>query len=309
MTLRLGTRASALALTQSTTVGEALAAHTGRTLEIVRVTTHGDVTRASLASLGGTGVFVSALRESLLAGECDVAVHSLKDIPTAPAAGLTMAIPARAAVEDALVARDGLTLADLPEGSTVGTGSPRRASQLRHARPDLRIVDIRGNVPTRLARVAGLDPEGPGDLDAIILATAGLTRLGLEGHITERLSPDVMLSAPGQGALAVECREGDDAMTAALAWLADDAATLEVTAERALLAELEAGCAAPIGALAHATGTELRLDAVVLSHDGVRAERRSAVGTDLTPAGADALGRQLARELRDAAPDLMADAL
>jgi hydroxymethylbilane synthase len=218
VTVRIGTRASTLALTQSQQTADQLAAVGGFPVELVRVRTDGDVLTGSLSQMGGTGVFVVALRDALLRNECDVAVHSLKDLPTGPAVGLTLAAtPRRADVRDVLCARDGLKLADLPRGATVGTGSPRRAAQLRAARPDLQILDIRGNVDTRLGRVPGLpgnstDQVVPGkscDLDAVVLAAAGLQRISRLDAVSEFLETDVMLPAAGQGALAVECRNAD----------------------------------------------------------------------------------------------------
>jgi hydroxymethylbilane synthase len=203
--IRLGTRASALATTQSGLVARRLEELTGRPVELVRIRTEGDVRTGSLASLGGTGVFVTALREALLDGRCDVAVHSLKDLPTTPAPDLTFVTPEREDPRDALCARDGLTLATLPRGGRVGTGSPRRAAQIRAARPDLDVVDIRGNVGTRLDRALGPDA----DLDAVVLAYAGLARLGRTEVISEVLDVDVVAPAPGQGALAVEVRTAD----------------------------------------------------------------------------------------------------
>jgi hydroxymethylbilane synthase len=298
-TVRVGTRGSALALTQTGHVAQALV-DTGllgdRAVELVRIRTEGDRHRGSLAALGGAGVFVAALRDALLDGRCDVAVHSLKDLPVAEAPGLVVAaVPERVDHRDALCARDGLTLAELPHGARVGTGSPRRAAQLRAARPDLEVLDIRGNVETRLGRVPGL-AEGPGDLDAVVLAAAGLTRLGRLDAVSELLEPDVMSPAPGQGALAVETREDADPGLAAAVRALDHARTrLAVTAERELLAALEAGCAAPIGALGHLTaqvgsGTlgrphdhahpeghpHLTLDAVVCRPDGGATLRTSA---------------------------------
>ncbi|MFZ3453943.1 hydroxymethylbilane synthase [Arthrobacter sp. 7Tela_A1] len=297
----IGTRGSALALTQTTTVAETLAELGSFEVELVRVKTEGDVNRAALSQIGGTGVFVAALRESLLRGDCDVAVHSLKDLPTAEANGLTIgAVPARVDVRDALCARDSLTLAELPAGATVGTGSPRRAAQLRAARPDLEIVDIRGNVDTRLARVAGLVEGGPGDLDAVVLAAAGLSRLGRLDMVSEFLDPAVMLPAPGQGALAVECRTTDAAdgpLSRALAAYDDTASRLAVTAERALLYRLEAGCTAPIGALARVTEKGLALEAVVCSDDGTRVLRRYSSTSQADEDGARALGVRMAEEL------------
>ena len=190
-TLRLGTRASALARTQSQTVADAISAATGRSVELVTITTEGDVSAAAIPQLGGTGVFVTAIRAALLEGSIDLAVHSYKDLPTAPAPGLTLAaVPARQDPRDALVARDGLTLGELPPGSTVGTGAPRRVAQLRALGLGLEIVPIRGNVDTRVGRVAA------GDLDAVVLARAGLARLDRLDVITETLDPLQVLPAP-----------------------------------------------------------------------------------------------------------------
>ncbi|WP_407641136.1 hydroxymethylbilane synthase [Brachybacterium ginsengisoli] len=250
--LRIGTRASDLALTQSGQVGAALVAGTDHTVELVHVSTHGDRDRTSpLAQMGGTGVFVTAVRQALLDGTVDVVVHSCKDLPTAPLEEISLACyPPREDPRDALCARDGLTLAELPAGSKVGTGSPRRAAQLLRARPDLEVLGIRGNVETRLARALGPDA----DLDAVVLAASGLRRVGRDATISELLPAEVMLPAPAQGALAVE------ATSAALAdrpWYAerlaavDDPATrAAVAAERALLRTLEAGCSAPVAAYA-----------------------------------------------------------
>ncbi len=294
--LRLGTRASLLARTQSEQVAAVVRAHTGREVELVEVRTEGDVSRAPLASIGGTGVFVSALREALLRDEVDFAVHSLKDLPTAPADGIALAaVPAREDTRDALVARDGLTLGELPAGARVGTGSPRRVAQLEALGLGLQIQGLRGNVDTRLGRVTS------GDLDAVILAHAGLARLGRAEVITESLDPFQMLPAPGQGALAVECRADDEALVAVLADALEDTATrAAVVAERTLLAELEAGCSAPVGALAEVVegeeGEELWLRAVALSLDGALAVRRSGTGPVGDAAG---LGRRVAAEMID----------
>ena len=293
-TLRLGTRRSALATTQSGHVADALRA-AGHEVELVEIVTEGDTNRASLASMGGTGVFATALRDAMRAGEVDLAVHSLKDLPTAPAPGLTVAaVPARVDPRDALCARDGLTLGELGEGALVGTGSPRRRAQLEALGLGLRFRDIRGNLGTRLAMV------GPGDdeLDAVVLAAAGLTRLGMLDRVTEVLDPIQMLPAPGQGALAVECRADDAAVLAALRPLDHADTHAAVTAERAILAELEAGCAAPIGALAEVVDDEdgpvISLRAVVAATDGSGDLRRSITG----PLGeAEDLGRRLARTL------------
>lgn len=287
MRIRIGTRGSALAMTQSRQVADALAAALGVApddVELVPIRTDGDVLRGSLAALGGAGVFVAALREAVLDGRCDLAVHSLKDLPTAPAPGLVVAAtPERADPRDALCARDGRTLATLPPGARVGTGSPRRAAQLRAARPDLVVEDIRGNVETRLGRVPGLGAgpgDGPGDLDAVVLAAAGLSRLGRLDAASELLPVDVMAPAPGQGSLAVECRPGllaDDAvLAAALATLDHEPTRLAVTAERTLLAALEAGCSAPVGAIGRVTAEAVVLDGVVLRPDGGAGLRATA---------------------------------
>ncbi|HIZ97626.1 MAG TPA: hydroxymethylbilane synthase [Candidatus Janibacter merdipullorum] len=300
--LRLGTRRSTLATTQSGHVADALRA-AGHDVELVEVVTEGDTNRASLASLGGTGVFASALREALLAGEIDLAVHSLKDLPTTPEPGLVIAAtPERVDPRDALCARDGLTLGELGEGAVIGTGSPRRRAQLACLGLGLEFRDIRGNVETRLSMV------GPGEdqLDAIVLASAGLTRVGLRDKATEFLEPIQMLPAPGQGALAVECREDDEVVLAALRPLDDPDTRAATSAERGVLAELEAGCAAPVGALAEVVedddGPILSLRAVVAATDGSGELRRSITG----PLGeAEDLGRRLAQTLiADGAPAL-----
>lgn len=295
----LGTRGSDLARTQAGHVADDLAAAGAGSIEMRIVRTEGDVRTGSLASLGGAGVFAGALRAALQDGTVDVVVHSLKDLPTTPEPGLRIAaVPRRADVRDALCARDGLTLATLPDGARVGTGSPRRAAQLRAARPDLDVVDIRGNVPTRLARTED-------DLDAVVLAAAGLARLGLLDRATEILSPTLMLPAPGQGALAVETRTAvPEQLADALAAIDDLATLVAVTAERQLLASLEAGCAAPVGALGSLDGGTLTLEAVAAAIDGgrtLRSSRSSPVdvlgGPEDAVAAARALGHELGTEL------------
>jgi len=288
--------------------------HTGRLVEIVGVTTLGDVSREQLTQIGGTGVFVSALRESLLRGEVGFAVHSLKDLPTGTAPGITLAaILARDDPRDALVGRDGAKLADLPSGARIGTGSPRRAAQLAVLRSDVTCVPIRGNANTRLAKVRD------GELDAVVLAYAGLARIGHTDLVTEIFEPDDMVPAPGQGALAVECRSDDVALAGLLATIDDQATRAAVTAERSLLAALEAGCSAPVGAYAVGQGdNRLRLHAAVF---GISAVNPQPGGLDVATAGttmvvreraeADAaeaasLGRELAaRMLALGAADLM----
>lgn len=332
--LRIGTRASDLALTQSGQVGAALVAGTDHAVELVHVSTHGDRDRISpLAQIGGTGVFVTAVRQALLDGTVDVVVHSCKDLPTQPLEEITMAaIPVREDPRDALCARDGLTLAQLPVGAKVGTGSPRRAAQLLRARPDLDVVGIRGNVETRLRRALGEDA----DLAAVVLAASGLRRVGREAAISELLPVDVMLPAPAQGALAVEATS---ASLAEGAWFAqrlaavDDPATrAAVTAERALLRALEAGCSAPVAAYAElegpdsdgsdATGdptapTVLRLRALAIRPDGSHVvEGEARVMLDLSsdavsgPGSVPAeLGAELAADLLErGAGEILAEA-
>ncbi|MGO4650335.1 hydroxymethylbilane synthase [Arthrobacter sp. 2RAF22] len=313
MTVRIGTRASKLALTQSQQAADQLAAVGGFPVELVRIKTEGDVRTGSLSQMGGTGVFVAALRDALLENACDVAVHSLKDLPTGAALGLTIAAtPKRVDVRDALCARDGLKLVDLPAGARVGTGSPRRAAQLRAARPDLDVVDIRGNVDTRLGRVPGLAgnaEDAPGDLDAVVLASAGLERISRLDVVTEFFETDIMLPAPGQGSLAIECRTADapgqsgsgegsqGALAQALAALNDEDTRLAVTAERAVLARLEAGCAAPVGAYAYRKGSMLYLEAVVCAVDGSKSVREKKATDGLTEVGATLLGIEVAELL------------
>lgn len=300
--LRLGTRASALATTQSGHVADLVRARLGREIELVEVSTEGDVNRAPLASMGGTGVFVSALRDALLDGRVDLAVHSLKDLPTTPADGITLAaIPLREDPRDVVVARDGLTLGELPVGSRLGTGSPRRVSQLAALGLGLELQGIRGNVDTRIRKVR------EGEVDAVVLARAGLARLGRLDEVTEVLDPLQMLPAPGQGALAIECRSDDADLVASLAQLDDPATRAAVTAERAVLSTLEAGCSAPLGALAEVVegedGEELWLRAVALSEDGGLSVRKSATGPVTE---AVRLGTRLAGDMLDeGAADLM----
>jgi hydroxymethylbilane synthase len=294
-TLRLGTRGSALARTQSQAVADAITAATGATVELVPIVTEGDLSSAAIAQLGGTGVFVTAIRRALLEGSVDLAVHSYKDLPTAPEPGLILAaVPTREDPRDALVARDGLTLGQLPRGARIGTGAPRRVAQLRALGLGLEIVPIRGNVDTRLARVTD------GDLDAVVLARAGLARLGRLDVITETLDPLQVLPAPAQGALAVECRTSDARTRELVGRLEDQVARACVVAERNTLAALEAGCSAPVAAYAEVAegedGPELFLRASVTAIDGSDAVRGSLTGR---PADAAALGRSLAAELLD----------
>lgn len=295
--VRVGTRRSLLAKTQSGQVADLIADRLGVEVELVEIVTEGDVNQTStLASLGGTGVFVSALREALLRGEVDVAVHSLKDLPTTPEEGIALAaIPPREDPRDVLVARDGLTLGELPAGSVVATGSPRRVAQLRALGLGLEITGLRGNIDTRLGKVTS------GEVDAVILARAGLARIDRLEVVTESIDPIQMLPAPGQGALAIECRAADTALVAALAAALDDASTrAAVTAERELLRALEAGCSAPVGALAEVAegedGPEVWLRAVASAVDGTVELRRSASGP-VTEAAE--IGRRLATSMLD----------
>jgi len=294
--VRVATRASVLARTQSQLVADGLADRIGQAVELVEVRTHGDIDQSTpLTQMGGVGVFVTAVREAVVSGAADVAVHSLKDLPTAPADGLTIAcVPVRVDARDVLIARDGLTLETLPAGSRVGTGSPRRACQIEAVRPDLDVVAIRGNVDTRIALVS------QGIVDAVVLARAGLERLGRLAEVTQTLDFDVMLPAPGQGALAVEARliNDDERLATALADLDHPETRLAVTAERALLAALEAGCSAPVGAYATVTDNAgismIHLAGLLGVREGAGYIRKSVTGFS---ADAEKLGRQLAEEL------------
>jgi hydroxymethylbilane synthase len=291
VTLKVGTRASALAMAQTMTVVRALE-KAGSEVEVVSITTEGDTSKASLASLGGTGVFASALREALADGRVDAIVHSLKDLPTAAFPGLTIgAIPKREDARDALCARDGLTLDTLPEGARVGTGSPRRRAQLLKRRPDLDVVDIRGNVDTRLGKISG-------ELDAVVLAAAGLSRLGRLDAVTEFLGIAGWPTAPGQGAVAIEVRAGEEQLVSKL----DHKTTrVIVDAERKVLALLEAGCAAPIGANAFVDDGLLFLSARVYSLDGTTTLTAShALYLDDVKQPATEVAERVARELLDA---------
>lgn len=293
MTLRLGTRGSALALAQSGAFAEALTAATGESIELVEIVTAGDRSTAPVPELG-VGVFVSALRDALHAKDVDFAVHSYKDLPTAPGDGLTIAaVPVRDDPRDALITRNGQLLAELGPGSRIGTGAPRRVAQLHALGRGLQVRPLRGNVDTRLRKLA------EGDLDAIVLASAGLRRLGRAAEITEVLDPLLMLSAPAQGALAVECRTADTSLVELLGSLDDEHSRAAVTAERSLLATLEAGCSAPVAALADvcedADGAwELYLRGAVFSPDGTHAIRLSGTGTLTDAVG---VGSRLAAEL------------
>jgi hydroxymethylbilane synthase len=300
--LRLGTRGSALALAQSRMVAEALTAATGREVELVQIVTRGDRSAAPVAKLG-VGVFVSALRDALAGNDIDFAVHSYKDLPTAEPAGLHIAaVPLREDPRDALITRGGGILAELPPGASVGTGAVRRIAQLHALGLQLQVTPIRGNVDSRIARVHG--PEA--DLDAVVVARAGVVRLGRAAEIAETLDPMLMLPAPAQGALAVECRSSDADLVELLAVLDHAPSRAAVVAERAMLATLEAGCSAPVAAYAEFAdgehGDEIYLRGAVISPDGARAIRLSRTGT---PADAAEVGKALATELLDNGADTL----
>ncbi|HYO23950.1 MAG TPA: hydroxymethylbilane synthase [Lacipirellulaceae bacterium] len=297
--LRIGTRGSKLARWQSDWVAARLR-EAGAQVDVVEIATTGDVEQLGPVAALGTGVFTKEIQAALLAGAVDVAVHSLKDLPTQSTAGVALAAtPVREVVDDALIGAAGRRLSELPSGSRVGTGSLRRRAQLLCLRPDLAMLEIRGNVDTRLRKLDA------GQYDAIVLAAAGLRRLGLDGRISELLAPPGMLPAPGQGALGIECR-ADDATTAALLAPLDDLATRwSVSAERALLAELEGGCSAPVAAWGRVLEGRLVLDGLVADADGRQALRASGEALLAVAGRSDAdgvaaaaeLGRRLAREL------------
>ncbi|HEV7978301.1 hydroxymethylbilane synthase [Amycolatopsis sp.] len=301
-TIRIGTRGSALALAQTGTIAAALE-QAGEVVEIIKISTPGDLSSAPIPQIG-VGVFTSALREALLREEIDVIVHSYKDLPTKPEPGIVLAaVPVRADPRDALVARDGLTLGELPAGSKVGTGSPRRTAQLHALGLGLEIVPIRGNIDTRMRKVAD------GEVDAVVLARAGLVRIGRGEEITETLDPIQMLPAPAQGALAVECRVDDVDIEHLLRSTVDDETTrFAVTAERALLAALEAGCSAPVGALAEVV-EDLDDDGKVIMRISLRGTAAVDFGSDSVEMlrasaiaethQAEELGRTVAAELLD----------
>lgn len=300
-TIKIGTRGSALAVAQTETVAEPLRA-AGHTVELVQISTPGDRSSKPIPEIG-VGVFTSALRDALQSGEIDVAVHSYKDLPTTPEPGLVIAaVPLRGDSRDALIARDGLTLGELPPGSVVGTGSPRRTAQLRALGLGLEVRGIRGNIDTRMGKVAS------GEVDAVVLARAGLDRVGRTGEITETLDPIQMLPAPAQGALAVECRASDLDLQRVCSTLNHAASRATAAAERSMLAALEAGCSAPVGALADVV-EDITDDGTVVLRLSLRGV--AAVGTETDDpellrasatgelADAEELGRTLAAELLD----------
>ena len=298
--LRIATRGSALALWQANHIRERLAQLHGIESELIRIRTSGDKFQgASVAQVseqaGTKGIFIKELEEALLAGTADLAVHSMKDVPTENPAGLVFpAITKREDVRDCLISRDGAKLKDLASGARVGTSSLRRQAQLRHHRPDLELLDLRGNVDTRLKKVAA------GEFDAIVLATAGMNRLGASDKITQILAPEVMLPAVGQGALGIETRADDHETLRLVAELDDPESHEAVTAERALLRELEGGCQIPLGAWARRENGELRLEACVFSADGKEFVRKDLRGR---PEEAEELGVRLGQILIEAGAD------
>ena len=298
--MRLGTRASALARTQSAWVARQLVAGgegDSDGFQLVNVSTHGDRDRTSpLTRIGGTGVFVSAVREALLAGEVDVVVHSLKDLPTLPADGIRLAaVPVRENPADALITRAGVADLDaVPQGGRVGTGSPRRAAQLMLARPDLEVVPIRGNIETRMAFAER------GGLDAVVLAAAGLHRLGFQDRIAESFDPRQFLPAPAQGALAVEVRDDLDResdLSRALEALDHLPTRFATIAERTLLRALEAGCSAPVAAFAEVTDDDRLVLKAGVYGQNTHLVRESRTDTPVTAASAEAAGRALAKDM------------
>jgi len=300
-TLRIATRGSALAIWQANLAGKMLRQRfPGCDIELVAIRSAGDAAaNRPLAQFDATGVFTSALEHALLEGRVEVAVHSLKDLPTRLPKGLVVAaVPARGDVRDAVVLKSRRRLLDLPAGALVGTGSPRRRAQLLHVRADLRFTELRGNVETRLGKFREQD------LDAIVLAGCGLDRLGLEDRIAERLPTDVMLPAAGQAAIALEARSDDAGTIETLQSMEDAQARAEVDAERAFLAATGGGCHVPVGALGRCEAGRLSLSAVVASPDGKRLVRGEISGE---PRNAASLGEELARMLKaDGARDILA---
>jgi hydroxymethylbilane synthase len=288
----IGTRASKLALVQTHLIRDRLlAAHADLSVAVEHITTKGDlILDRPLSAIGDKGLFVTEIEDAIRAGRIDLAVHSAKDLPSELPPDMQLAaFPPRADPRDALIARDHMRLADLPQGAHVGTSSLRRACQLRSLRPDLRISDLRGNVDTRLRKLR------EGQYDAIVLAAAGLERLGWAGEISEYLDPSVMLPAVSQGILGIETRADDEATAALLAALDDPAARTAATAERAFLARIGGGCQVPIGAYAQLSGAMLTLSGLIGARDG-RVVRGELTGAANDPA---ALGAQLAADLLD----------
>lgn len=287
--IRIGTRGSKLAMWQAEWVSGQLTQR-GHEVELSIIATHGDVSSASLSQVGGQGLFTKEIQRELWLGQIDVAVHSLKDLPTVPVEGLVLAaVPERETTQDCLLSRQGLSFEELPSGATVGTGSSRRAAQLLAWRSDIAIKDIRGNVDSRIRKME------EGRYEAIVLAAAGLTRLKLQSHITQFLPQSRILPAIGQGALGLECRSDDFATLEALEQLNHAPSFAAVSAERELLSSLLAGCLAPVAALALVSGSEqLELTAAVFSVDGRQAIRAVMAGS---MEQAKVLGREVAQEL------------
>jgi hydroxymethylbilane synthase len=300
MPLRLGTRASALARWQANWVAAQLRQR-GIDVQLTPITTTGDRQLGTIEAIGAQGVFTKEIQLALLDGHVDLAVHSLKDMPTLAAPGLCLAaVPERAEAGDVLVSAQAASLADLPQGAAIGTGSLRRRAQLIHFRRDLQMKDIRGNIDTRLRKLRG-DPSDfrsgenrTAPYDALVLAEAGLRRLGLEAHITQKLPFEIVLPAPGQGALALEIRSDDEPTRRLVAQLDHAPTHAAVVAERAMLAALQGGCLAPVAALGRVDGDRLTLIGRVLSADGVR---RIEAHETATLAEAVPLGRQVAELL------------
>lgn len=301
--IRIGTRGSRLALAQANWVKSRLAEHEPKlVVEICIIKTSGDrFVDTPIQNIGGKGLFTKEIEQSLLDNEIEIAVHSMKDLPTRLPQGLAIAaVPKREDPRDALVTRNGHLLSELPPGRTLGTGSIRRRAQLLYFRPDLSVRPIRGNIDTRLRKL------DEGEIDGLVMAVAGLKRIGCAERISEYLAEEICLSAVAQGALGIECRD-DDAIRRRFAFLHDPATHAEVTAERALLDLLGGGCHLPVGARARVTGEDLRMTAAVASNDGNRLCRGAIVGS----AGAAAeAGRRLAEQLlRDGADQLLASGL
>lgn len=296
MKLRIGTRGSKLALRQAELIQVRLLAECGAESELVTIKTAGDqFASAAVPNVGGKGIFIKEIEDALLSKRVDLAVHSMKDVPTEIPRGFAFpAITKREDPRDCLISRSGQHFAELPRRALVGTSSLRRQAQILHKRPDLQILNLRGNVDTRLRKLDA------GEMDGLILAKAGLDRLGFSDRITETLSPDIMLSAVGQGALGIEARDNDSRMLELLAQLDDSHTRAAVTAERALLAELEGGCQVPIGAWARIENGTMLMEARVLAADGSDCMEQHAAGR---PENAENIGRQLARELLNAGAD------
>jgi hydroxymethylbilane synthase len=296
--IRLGTRGSQLALWQANHVRDLLSPHTDAPIELVVIETHGDADQQNrLAAMGGFGVFTKAIQDALLVDRCDIAVHSLKDLPTPPVFGLILAgVPKRGPVGDAFLSQKYSRFNDLPQGAIVGTSSLRRRAQILHQRPDLQLVDLRGNIDTRLRKLREQN------LDAIVLAQAGLDRLGLGGEITERLNEPWMLPSVGQGAIGLECRTEDQAIRDLLQKITHLDTFRSVRAERMMLLALGGGCLIPIGASSRMEGDQLHLTGAVYSPDGKEKAELTWSGSATQEAG-EAIGRIVAQKLLERGAD------